>query len=347
MRSSPKTTETTDEKEPIMPVTAVNTDTEALTIEVIADFTVPVRRLWDAYLDPHQIERFWGPPEYPATFFRHDAYPGGLTSYCMTGPEGDRSYGYWKWIAVDEGRSFEVRDGFANDDGTPNTEMPEGRMVFEFAETALGSRLTVISHHDSLQDMELVLSMGMEEGMRAAMGQIDAVLEDLASFAAGRGIELQLIGETQARVSRMIRGTADQVWRAHHDAGLMRRWMLGPDGWTMPICDVATEVGQRYRQGWENTEGGQQFGFTGVVQEISAPHRAVTTEAMWTPEDPEAANSPSTLNEMTLTPVEGGTLLTLLITYPDAATREMILATGMVDGMETSYARLENEVLAA
>lgn len=90
-----------------------------------------------------------------------------------------------------------------------------------------------------------------------------------------------------------------------------------------------------------------QFGFTGTVEEIDAPRRSVTTEAMWTPDDPEAANSPVTINEMTLTPVEGGTLLTLLITYPDAATREMIISTGMVDGMETSYARLETEVLAA
>ncbi len=328
-----------------MPITSVDTDPAALTLTVVADFTAPVRRLWDAYLDPRQLERFWGPPGYPATFIRHDGFVGGLSTYYMTSPEGERFSGYWKWSAVDEGRGFEVRDGFANDDGTPNTDMPEGRMVFEFAETALGSRVTVTSYHESLEDMEQVLAMGQVEGMRAAMGQMDDVLADLASFAAGNAVEVQLIGENQARVSRVVRGTAPQVWRAHHDAELMRRWMLGPDGWTMPVCEVATEVGQRYRQGWESAEDGSRFGFTGVVQEISAPHRSVTTEAMWTPDDPEAANSPSTINELTLTEVEGGTLLSLLITYPDAATREMILATGMADGMEESYRRLEDEVL--
>ncbi|MGD9606496.1 MAG: SRPBCC domain-containing protein [Leucobacter sp.] len=330
-----------------MPITSVTTDTDALTLQVIADFTVPVRRLWDAYLDPRRIERFWGPEEWPATFFRHDGFPGGRSDYCMTGPDGDRSCGYWEWVSVDEGRGFEVRDGFATDVGVPNTEMPNMRMVFEFAETALGSRLTTTTYFNSLEELEQLQAMGMVEGMRSAMSQIDAVLEDLASFAAGNRTELQLIGENQARTSRVIRGTVEQVWRAHHDAELMRRWMLGPDGWTMPVCDVATEVGQRYRQGWENSADGSQFGFTGEVTEIDAPHRAVTTEAMWTPDDPEAANSPVTLNEMTLTPVEGGTLLTLLITYPDAETREMVLSTGMVDGMETSYARLESEVLAA
>ena len=330
-----------------MPVTAVTTDTDALTIEVVADFTVPVRRLWDAYLDPRQLERFWGPPEYPATFVRHDGFVGGISTYYMTSPEGERFWGYWKWTAVDEGSSFEVRDGFAHEGGEPNTDMPEGRMVFEFAETALGSRLVCTSYHDKLEDLEKVLSMGQIEGMRAAMGQIDAVLEDLASFAAGRGTELQLIGDTQARTSRVVRGTLEQVWRAHHEAELLRRWMLGPDGWEMPVCEPASEPGQRYRYQWAQAGGGQSFGFTGEFLEGEAPHRAVTTEAMFTPDDPDAANSPSTRNELTLTPVEGGTLVTLLITYPDTATREMILATGMVDGMETSYARMEAEVLAA
>ena len=329
-----------------MPITSVTTDTDALTLQVVADFTVPVRRLWDAYLDPRQIERFWGPPTYPATFLRHDGYPGGLTNYCMTGPEGDRSCGYWKWVAVDEGRSFEVRDGFADENGAPNTELPDMRMVFEFAETALGSRLTTTTFFNSLEELEQLQAMGMMEGMSAAMGQIDAVLEDLASLAADFTTALQLIGDTQARVSRVIHGTIEEVWSAHHDPELMRRWLLGPDGWSMPICEVATEVGQRFRQGWENTADGSQFGFTGEALEIEAPHRSVTTEAMWTPDDPEAANSPSTINELTLTPVEGGTLLTLVITYPDAATREMVLETGMVDGMEASYARLENSVLA-
>lgn len=330
-----------------MPITDITTDPEALTLTVTADFTVPVSRLWDAYLDPRQIERFWGPPEYPAIFTRHDAHPGGLSQYCMTGPEGDRSCGYWQWIAVDAPRSFEVRDGFAHEDGSPNTELPHMRMVFEFQETALGSRLVTTTHFTSLEELEQLQGMGMMEGMSAAMGQIDAVLADLASFAAGRGTELQLIGDRAARVSRVIRGTVEQVWRAHMDADLLRRWQLGPDGWTMPICEVATEVGQHHRSGWQNTADGQQFGFTGELLEVSAPYRAVTTEKMWTPEDPEAAGSPETRNELTLTPVEGGTLLSLLITYPDTATRDMVLATGMVDGMEASYARLESEVIGA
>ncbi len=322
-----------------MPITSVTSDTEALTLTVVADFPVPVRRLWDAYADPRQLERFWGPPQWPATFTRHDLAVGGRSEYVMTGPDGARSGGYWEFLAVDEGRSFEVVDGFAHDDGTPHDDLPTTRMVFAFEGTDTGSRMVTVSRFGSLEQLEQLVAMGMIEGMRAAMGQMDAVLADLASFAAGRGTEVQLLGERQARITRIIRGTRGQVWRAHHEPELLRRWQLGPDGWTMPVCEVALAVGDVYRYEWESETTGDRFGFTGELLDVLPPVRAVTTEAMI------GMDGPSVVNELTLTPVESGTLLTLIGTYPDAATREMILATGMADGMETSYARLEREVL--
>lgn len=322
-----------------MPITSVTQDPEALTLTVVADFAVPVRRLWDAYADPRQIERFWGPPGWPATFTRHDVAVGGRSNYAMTGPDGERSGGYWEFLAVDEGKSFEVVDGFADDEGNPNTEMPTMRMEFTFEPTDAGSRMTTTTHFASLDELEKLVAMGMVEGMRAAMAQIDDVLADLASFAAGNGTEVQLLGDTQARISRVIRGTVEQVWRAHHEPELLRRWQLGPDGWTMPVCEVATSVGETYRYEWENEADGRSFGFTGELLEVLAPVRAVTTEAMI------GMDGPVVVNELTLTPLESGTLLTMVGNYPDAETREMILATGMADGMETSYARLEREVL--
>ncbi len=183
--------------------------------------------------------------------------------------------------------------------------------------------------------------MGMEDGMRQAMGQMDDVLADLASFAAGRATEAQILSDTKVRVSRVICGTPAQVWDAHHRADLLQRWMLGPDGWTMPVCEVATEVGQPYRYEWEQEGGGQGFGFIGELLESTPPNRAVTTEQMI------GMDGPALVNELTLTPVEGGTLLSIVITYPSAEVRDMVLGTGMTGGMETSYARLEREVLVA
>ncbi|NUL46257.1 ATPase [Cellulosimicrobium funkei] len=323
-----------------MPVTNVSKDPQAMTMTIVADFPVPVRRLWDAYADPRQLEKFWGPVGWPATFTRHDMYPGGESQYFMTGPDGERSAAWFEFIAVTEGRSFEVLDGFSTDDGSRDPGSPVMRMVFDFQETAEGARLVHTTHFNSAADLEQILEMGMEEGTLSAMSQIDAVVADLQSFAAGQAVKTQLIGDHQARLSRVIRGTLDQVWKAHHDPELLRTWQLGPQGWTMPVCDVATAVGETYRYEWEREGGGDRFGFTGTVLEIEAPHRSVTTEAMIGQEET------ATTNELTLTPVDGGTLLSLLVTYPDEALRDTILATGMAEGMEASYARLESEVVS-
>lgn len=328
-----------------MPITTVHKDVEGLTMAVVADFAAPLRRLWDAYADPRQLERFWGPPTYPATFTRHDMFAGGRSAYAMTGPNGDVSRGYWEFLDVKAPHSFEVRDGFCHPDGTPNTEMPSMRMTFAFEATESGSRLTTTTFFNTVDELEQLVNMGMEEGMREAMGQIDAVLEDLRSFAADLPAAAQTLGDTTVRVSRFIRGSVEQVWAAHHDPALLSRWLLGPDGWSMPTCETATEVGQTYRYLWQEDASGSSFGSTGELLEVSQPYRAVTTERMYGDGIPDDA--PGAVNEMTLTPVEGGTLLAIVITYPDAETRDIVLGTGMVGGMEASYARLERTVLAA
>lgn len=323
-----------------MPITSVEKDLDQLTITIVADFAAPVSRLWDAYTDPRQIERFWGPPTYPATFLRHDAAAGGRSIYKMVGPEGDEHFGCWDWTAADAPSSFEVVDRFADATGEPNTDLPATTMDFAFEATADGSRVTTTSRFGSLEQMEQLIDMGMLEGTKQAMSQIDAVLADLAAFAADRSAEAQILSDTQVRVARVIRGTVEQVWRAHNDADLMRQWLLGPDGWTMPVCEVATKVGDTYRYEWEREGGGDRFGFTGELLETEAPYRAVNTESM-------IGMDGSTLNELTLTAVEGGTLLSLVITYANAEMRDMILATGMTGGMETSYARLEGLLATA
>lgn len=134
-------------------------------------------------------------------------------------------------------------------------------------------------------------------------------------------------------------GTVADVWRAHHEPALMKRWLLGPGGWSMPVCQVATRVGDSYRYEWAQNDGPGRFGFEGELLESDAPHRAVTTERMMDTE------GPSTRNVLTLTAVGAGTLLTLVITYPSKELRDTILGTGMVSGMEESYQRLESAVL--
>lgn len=324
-----------------MPITSIHSNPRSLTLTVVGDYPVPVERLWQAYADPRQLERFWGPVEAPATFLRHDMKEGGRSEYFLTLPDGSRSYCWWRFLSVEPGRRFEVEDGFADENFQPNEAMPSMRIVFTFESTPTGSRMTSVTHFPDLEAMERIMEMGAVEGLKSALGQLDTVLADLASFAADRNAEAKILDDRRVRVSRIIRGTVEQVWRAHHEAELLQRWMLGPDGWRMSVCQVAGGVGEAYRYEWEAEDGSNRFGFEGQVVESEPPYREVTTERLI------GMDGPPVVNEMTLTPIDGGTLLSLVITYPSAEVRDMVLGTGMVDGMERSYQRLEAEVLAA
>ncbi len=320
-----------------MPITSVTSDPTALTMTVVGDYPCPVERLWEAWADPRQLERFWGPPEWPARFIRHDMVVGGRSEYVMTGPDGERSAGYWVVQAIDEHRRLSIIDGFSAPDGSDDADMPTMRMEIGFESTTDGSRFTSITTFADLTSMEQLVEMGMVEGATAALGQMDDVLADLASFAAGRPLEADVLDDTRVRATRIVRGSIEQVWDAHHDPDVMRRWMLGPDGWTMPVCEVATTVGEQFRYEWEADDGSGRFGFVGELLASEPPHRSVATERML------GTEGPSTVNELTLRPVAGGTLLTVVITYPDRELRDEVLASGMVDGMEASYARLDGE----
>jgi uncharacterized protein YndB with AHSA1/START domain len=161
-----------------MPIVEVHKDTKALTMTVVAQFAAPVDRVWAAYADPRQLERFWGPPEWPATFSRHDFVAGGRSEYAMTGPNGEKSRGFWEFVSIDPPRAFEVKDGFLGEDGKPAPDMPTMRMRFTFEPHDGGTRMVTVTTFPSLQALEQLLEMGMEEGLKAAMGQIDAVLAE-------------------------------------------------------------------------------------------------------------------------------------------------------------------------
>ena len=167
-----------------MPIRNVASDPENLTLTVTGEYPVPVERLWEAYADPRQLERFWGPESWPATFTRHDMTPGGYSHYQMTGPDGSAARGWWRFVAVEPGRRFEVEDGFANEDGSPNEKMPAMRMVFDFEPTSTGSRVTSVTRFPSVEAMQQLVEMGMIEGLKSAMGQLDAVLAESTSARA-------------------------------------------------------------------------------------------------------------------------------------------------------------------
>jgi uncharacterized protein YndB with AHSA1/START domain len=325
-----------------MPVTSVTTDPEALTMTLVADFPVPVEHLWGAFADPRKLERFWGPPGYPATFASYDLRPGGVAHYWMTSPQGERFHGRWDFDEIEAPDRMVVLDSFADAQGEVDRTVPTGRMTITFEPTATGSRLTVASASPTAEALEQVLAMGQAEGMRQAMGQLDTVLADLREYAMGKGTRTEVLDDTHVRITRAFEAPRHLLWRAHTEPDLMRRWLLGPDGWEMTTCENDVVVGGSYRTAWApvGDTAGEPFGFEGENLVIEPERRLVTTERM------TGAPFPANVNDLALDEADGITLLTLLITYPDAAQRDMILATGMTDGMEASYQRLERGILA-
>ena len=157
-----------------MTVTSVETDYDKLTITLSADFDAPIERVWELWSDPRRLERWWGPPTYPATFETHDLTPGGEATYVITGPAGTMR-GTWRVTAVDPPSSLEFTDAFAGPDGMPIADMPVITRV-RLTEHAGGTRMQMHLSFESREDLQRLLSTGIVEGLRQAVGQIDGLL---------------------------------------------------------------------------------------------------------------------------------------------------------------------------
>ncbi len=162
-----------------MTVTGVHKDLGARTMTITSEFDAPIARVWQLWSDPRQLERWWGPPTYPATVVEHALVSGGAVRYYMTGPTGDRHHGYWRVLAVDPPRRLEFEDGFADASGAQNQALPTTTTRVELLEHAPGrTRMTVHSQFASAEAMKQLLDMGMETGMSLALGQIDGILAE-------------------------------------------------------------------------------------------------------------------------------------------------------------------------
>ena len=164
-----------------MPVTDITKDVDSRTLTITAEFAAPVERVWSLYEDPRQLEQVWGPPDYPATFVDHDLRPGSRTTYFMTSPEGEKFAGYWDITGVEQRRRFTFRDGFAHEDLTPNPDLPVSENVYAFEPAGGGTRAVYTSTYDSAEALQTVLDMGMEEGARSSINQIDGFLAQNAT----------------------------------------------------------------------------------------------------------------------------------------------------------------------
>lgn len=142
-------------------------------------------------------------------------------------------------------------------------------------------------------------------------------------------------GDRHVVVTRRFKASPEAVYRAHTEPALIQKWLLGPDGWTMPVCINEARPGGRIRYEWSDGQG-NGFYLTGEYIALEPFSRIEHVERMHMP-DPCPDNHVETRFEADGT----GTLMTMRMTVPDAATRKAMLSTGMEHGMEASYARLD------
>ena len=150
-------------------ITNVHKDYEARTMTISSEFDASVERVWQLWADPRRLERWWGPPTHPATVVEHDLRPGGKVSYFVTGPDGERSPGWWDVLAVDAPRRLEFHLGDPRIPTVTVRVRVDGR-------TGGGTRMAIEASFPSEDAMDQLLLMGFQEGLSTAIEQFDDVL---------------------------------------------------------------------------------------------------------------------------------------------------------------------------
>jgi len=165
-----------------MTVSSIDKNAEAKTMVITAEFTASIAHVWQLWADPRLLERWWGPPGFPATFEQHDLTLGGTITYFVSGPDGgDRFDGTWNVVEVDPPTRLVLEDAIIDDDGTASDGNSMTRMEIDLDAAGDKTRMILTTHFDSLEGMEREIAMGFDEGMKTCMSQIDALLAEVAA----------------------------------------------------------------------------------------------------------------------------------------------------------------------
>jgi len=149
-------------------------------------------------------------------------------------------------------------------------------------------------------------------------------------------LRVTLPGDCEILVTRELAAPRHLVYAAHTQPEMVKRWLYGPDGWSMPLCEIDLRVGGRYRYVWRQLSDGTEFGVSGKYLEIVPQEKVVSTESFDGP-----MNQGEATNTLSFAERNGRTVIALHMRYPSKAVRDGAIASGMNDGIEMGYARLE------
>jgi uncharacterized protein YndB with AHSA1/START domain len=139
--------------------------------------------------------------------------------------------------------------------------------------------------------------------------------------------------EREVVITRVVSAPRRVVFEAFTNTRHVPNWLIGPEGWTMPVCEIDLRPGGTWRYVYRKNDGSEMT-MQGSYREVAPPERLVSTES-WGPEWPE------TVNTMVLTETGGLTTITITVRYPSKEARDAALKTGMKSGMDQSFARLD------
>jgi len=157
-----------------------------------------------------------------------------------------------------------------------------------------------------------------------------------------RPAEASLPSDTEVLVKRSFDAPAKLVWRAYMEPDLMRRWCGSHPGWSMPVCEMDMRVGGRYRWRWRSDESGREFGFTGEILEVVPNARLVHTQSFDAGDLGVSMGGEPSIITVTFEESDGMTNVATVIKYASKTDRDEAFATGMTDGMEMNYKRLDD-----
>ncbi len=161
-----------------MGIISIDKDETLHSLTITADYDAPLERVWQLWTDVSQLQRWWGPPGWPAEFSSQELLASETVTYHMTGPDGERAHGWWRVKTLDAPRLLALEDGFGDAEGTPDPDMPVINMTVHLTEQGEGTRMVIRAGFTSAEDMQKLMEMGMDEGLKASLGQIHGVLAD-------------------------------------------------------------------------------------------------------------------------------------------------------------------------
>jgi uncharacterized protein YndB with AHSA1/START domain len=150
-------------------------------------------------------------------------------------------------------------------------------------------------------------------------------------------LEVATPSDREIEMTRAFRAPRELLFDAFTKPELVRRWLLGPDGWEMPVCEIDLKVGGAFHYVWRNATDSREFGIGGVFREIDRPNRMVHVEKF------DGAPSQAVTTTV-FVESDGATTVTMILLYESRGERDGALESGMASGVATSYDRLEDVI---